>query len=133
MIMDILGSELIWEILKHTKSWLSNLGRASKLRKEQSVKALRGVIKASRETAVYIRQLQETGKQNHDTELHLALSWTDLAFELQDIGITKLAKRCQIKGKHWANPSQYDEDFLQKADVSLDRMEKMANEILLKT
>lgn len=133
MVMDILGSELIWEILKHTKSWLSNLGRASKLRKEQSTKALRGVIKASRETAVYIRQLQETGIQNHDIETRLALSWTELGFELQDIGITKLAKRCQIKGKHWANPSQYDADFLQKADVSLDRMETMANEILLKT
>ena len=63
----------------------------------------------------------------------LALSWTYLSFELQDIGITKLAKRCQIKGKQWANPNQYDEDFLQKADVSLERMEKMANEILLKT
>ena len=109
--MDILGSELIWEILKHTKSWLSNLGRASTLRKAQSVKAPRGVIKASRETAVYIRQLQETGKQNHETEARLALIWTDLGFELQDIGITKLAKRCQIKGKHWANPSQYDDDF----------------------
>ena len=131
--MDILGSELIWEILKHTKSWLSNLGRASKLRKEQSVKALRGVIKASRETAVYIRQLQETGIQKHEIETRLALSWTDLGFELQDIGITKLAKRCQIKGKQWANPNQYDEDFLQKADISLERMEKMANEIFLQT
>lgn len=130
--MDILGSELIWEIFKHTKSWLSNLGRASGLRKKQSVKALRGVIKASRETAVYVRQLQETGIQNHETEARLALSWTDLGFELQDIGITKLAKRCQIKGKHWANPNQYDDDFLQKADVSLERMEKMAHEILLK-
>lgn len=130
--MDILGSELIWEILKHTKSWLSNLGRASGLRKKQSVKALRGVIKASRETAVYVRQLQETGIQNHETEARLALSWTDLGFELQDIGITKLAKRCQIKGKHWADPNQYDDDFLQKADVSLERMEKMAHEILLK-
>lgn len=130
--MDILGSDLIWEILKHTKSWLSNLSRADKVRKQQSVKALRGVIKASRETAVYIRQLKDTGKQNHEIEMRLAISWTDLGFELQDIGITKLAKRCQIKGSLWANPNQYDEDFLQKADVSLERMEKMANEILVK-
>lgn len=30
------------------------------------------------------------------------------------------------------NPDHYDDDFLKKADVSLDRMEKLANEILLR-
>jgi hypothetical protein len=53
-----------------------------------------------------------------------------LGYALQDIGIEKLAKRCQITGKHWANPSHYDDEFLKKADVSLERMEKLANEIL---
>lgn len=128
--MDIITSKILWEILKHAKSWLMNLDRASDKRKEQSVRAVRNVITASRETAVYIRSMKETGNRNHDTEAHLAILWTELSFALQDIGITKLAKRCQIKGMHWANPHHYDQDFLQKADIGLERMEKLANEIL---
>ncbi|MGB7816959.1 MAG: hypothetical protein WBL28_11490 [Methylotenera sp.] len=128
--MDILGSVSIWEILKHVRSWLANLDRAGKERKQQSIRALREVVIASRETAVYIRQMQDKGSRNHETEAHLSVLWTALGFELQDIGIDKLAKRCQIKGKEWANPYHYDDDFLKKADVSLERMEKLANEIL---
>ncbi len=129
--MEILTSGLIWDLLKNIKSWLTNLNRASKERKEQSIKALRNVITASRETAVYIRQMNDTGNRSHETEAHLALLWTELGFALEDIGIAKLAKRCQIKGKEWADPGHYDKDFIQKADVSLDRMEKLANEILV--
>jgi hypothetical protein len=128
--MDILGSVSIWEILRHVRSWLANLDRAGKERKQQSIRALREVVIASRETAVYIRQMQDTDGRNHDTEAHLSVLWTALGFELQDIGIDKLAKRCQIKGKEWASPDHYDDDFLKKADVSLERMEKLANEIL---
>ena len=129
--MEPITSGLLWEILKHASSWLANLGRASKGRKEQSIRALRDVITASRETAVYIRQLKEAGNRSHDTETHLSVLWTELGFALQDIGINKLAKRCQIKGKHWAKPDHYNQDFLEKADISLDRMEKLANEILV--
>lgn len=129
--MEILSTKLLWEILKHAKSWLTNLDRASNDRKAQSVKAVRKVITASRETAVYIRSIKDTGQPNHETEARLSVLWTELGFELQDIGIHKLAKRCQIRGKHWADPHHYDQDFLQKADISLETMEKLANEILI--
>lgn len=129
--MDPITPNLLWETLKHVRSWLANLDRASKERKGQSVRAVRDVITASRETAVYIRRMKDTGTRNHDTEAHLAVLWTELGFALEDIGIHKLAKRCQINGKHWAEPNHYDQDFLQKADVSLDRMERLANEILV--
>jgi hypothetical protein len=129
--MDIITSEILWEILKHAKSWLANLVRASDKRKEQSVRAVRDVIIASRETAVYMRSIKETGNRNHETEARLSTLWTELGFALQDIGILKLAKRCEIRGKLWANPTQYDQDFLEKADVSLESMEKLANQILV--
>jgi len=129
--MDIVTSKILWDILKHAKSWLTNLDRASDERKEQSVRAVRNVITASRETGVYIRSMKDTGNRNHDTEANLSVLWTELSFSLQDLGINKLAKRCQIKGMHWANPNHYDQDFLQKADISLESMEKLANEILV--
>ncbi len=128
--MEGITTGLLWDVFKHVRSWLANLDRASESRKQQSIKALRDVVTASRETAVYLRQIKDTGKSNHQTEAHLSVLWTELGFALEDLQINKLAKRCQIKGKHWSNPKHYNEDFLIKADVSLERMEQLARQIL---
>jgi len=106
------------------------LRRAKGERKRQSIYALRNVILSSRETAVYIRQLNETGRRDHSVERRLSVLWTDLGFALSDLGLNKLAKRCNIKGKHWSDPTHYDQEFLDKADVKLDRMERLASELL---
>jgi len=129
--MTNISASLLWDIFKHVRSWLANLNRASEDRKQQSIKALRNIISASRETAVYIRQMNDSGLRDHATEKRLSLLWTELSFSLDDLGISALAKRCNIKGKQWANPDHYDADFINKADVSLDRMERLAQEILL--
>jgi len=125
-----IGPALLWDIFKHVRSWLTNLSRAGEARKTESVKALREVITAARETAVYVRQMQDSGKRDHDAERHLAVLWTRLGFALRDLGIEKLAKRCQITGKDWAKPGHYAPDFLDKADISLERMETLATQIL---
>ncbi|OUR73640.1 hypothetical protein A9Q78_02915 [Methylophaga sp. 41_12_T18] len=129
--MANLSAGLLWEIFKHVRSWLTNLNRASDARKQQSIAALRRLISASRETAVYIRQMNDTQQRDHAIETRLSLLWTELGFALEDLGINKLAKRCNINGKQWANPDHYDADFIKKADVSLERMEQMAHFILL--
>lgn len=128
--MENISAGLLWEIFKHARSWLANLRRAGEDRKRQSVQALRRIVTAARETAVYMRQLEETGRRNHATETRLSVVWTELGFELEDLGIENLAGRCQIRGKQWSNPDEYDREFLRKADVSLDRMEQSALEIL---
>lgn len=128
--MDILSTKVLGELFNHGAKWLSNLRRANNERKQASIQALRKVITSSRETAVYVRQLNDNGNRDHNTERHLSLLWTELGFALEDIGIQKLAKRCQIKGKHWSNPEHYDKDFLDKADISLEKMEKIAREVL---
>jgi hypothetical protein len=128
--MDKISASLLWDIFKHVRSWLANLHRAGQDRQQQSIRALRDVITAARETAVYIRQMKDTGQRDHGIEARLSVLWTELGFSLQDLGISKLAKRCQINGKHWSNPEHYDEDFLARADVSLERMENLANQIL---
>ena len=45
--MAEIGAGLLWELLKHARSWLANLNRASEERQRQSVEALRGIITAS--------------------------------------------------------------------------------------
>ena len=129
--MDNISAELLWDIFKHIRSWLANLNRASDERKRESVAALRGIITASRETAVYIRQMKDTGTHNYNTENHLSLLWTELGFALDDLKLDKLARRCNIKGKNWANPEHYDENFIKKADISLERMEQLARVMLI--
>lgn len=129
-MMENISAKLLWSIFKHVRSWLANLQRAGDDRKQQSITALRNIIKAARETAVYIRFLNENGIRDRQTESRLAVLWTELGFALEDLGIDKLAKRCQITGKHWAEPEHYDEEFIKKADISLERMEQLARQIL---
>ena len=128
--MDLITGNNLWALVKHLKQWLVNLNRAGDERKARSVRALRAVIIAARHTSAYVRQLQDTGKQVHETEGQLAIKWTELGFELQDLGLTKLAKRCEIKGRYWADPAQFDEGFLRKADVGLERMEQLAKQMV---
>jgi len=120
----------LWELIKHLGQWLSNLNRAGEKRKQESIEALRAVILAARDTTVYVRQINDTGMQDHHEETRLALMWTQLSFRLSDLGLSKLAKRCDIKGRYWSNPNQFDADFLNKADISLVKMEALARQMV---
>ena len=129
-MIEVVTAISLWELVKHTGSWVVNLKRAKDSRKKESVKALRKVVIAARKTSVYMRQLKDTGQRSHQVESDLSILWTELGYELDDLGISKLAKRCRIKGKHWENPGESDIEYLEKADVGLEKMEKLANEVL---
>jgi len=113
-------------LLSHLKRWLSNLSRAGEARKQASKQALRDVIKAVRETTVYLRSQREGGEKSLDRERQLSLLWTELSFQLEDLGLHKLAKRCHITGQYWADPESLDKEFLQKAGVRLTDIERLA-------
>ncbi len=129
-MIEVVTAISLWELVKHTGSWITNLKRAKDARKIESIAALRKVVVVSRKTAVYMRQLDETGQKSHQMESELSMLWTELGFKLKDLGIDKLEKRCRIKGKHWEDPKKMDKDFLKKADIGLTRMEQLANEVL---
>lgn len=120
-------SQKTWETLfSHLIKWLSNLRRAKEQRKKDSIDALRDVIKVVRRTTIYMRSVREEGRRSTEEEQALSLLWTDLGFKLQDLGLHKLAKRCEIRGAQWADPGRYDEDFMGKADASLESIERLA-------
>lgn len=129
-MIDVLSPAALWDLIKNAISWLVNLRRASQSRQEMSIDALRKVVIAARQTAVYIRQLNDTNKRHYKTEAKLAKLWTELSFALDDLKVHALAKRCLINGKQWADPTSMSEEFLTKADVGLDRVEKLANQML---
>ena len=128
--MAVLTDISLWELIRHLKRWLTNLRRAGEARRSQSIDALRAVIVAARQTQTYVRQLGNQGKADHDREAALSETWTELGFRLQDLGLRQLAKRCDIKGRYWADPEQFDPDFLNKADVGLSRMEQLARQMV---
>jgi len=113
-------------LLTHIVRWLANLGRANDERKKASVSAVRDVILVARRTATYLRHVEQTGQQDVKQEQDLAERWTKLGFSMQDLGLSKLAKRCDIRGRAWADPTQFTPEFLEKADVSLGSIERLA-------
>lgn len=128
--MDLISDRLLWELFRHLRTWLANLHRASKARKRESIDALRAVVFAARHTRVYLRRLQDTATQDHAEEARLADMWTELGFRLTDLGLTRLARRCDISGRYWSDPAEFDDDFIEKADIRLDRMEYLAWQLI---
>lgn len=110
--------------------YLANLARAGKKRREESRRALQGVIRATRQTRVYARQLEASGKRDFSREEKLSATWTDLSFELRSLGVSALAKRCDIAGGYWSDPENFSDDFLDKARVRLQDLELEAKTLL---
>lgn len=117
------------ELLTHALRWLANLRRAKAARIRASREALQQVVLAARETAVYVRQ-REQGIVDHKRETELTRRWTALGFQLQSLGLCKLAKRCDISGRYWANPEFQSATFIEQADIKLERMELLARQLL---
>lgn len=121
--LEITAADLI-SLLTHVKRWISNLSRAGKDRKAESRKALRSVILAVRETEIYIRHIKDGGGKSIKTERELSLRWTELSFELEDIGLNKLANRCRVTGKYWADPKKFSTSFLDSLADKLNQIEQ---------
>ena len=128
--MALITDISLWALIRHLGTWLNNLRRAGDARKRQSIKALRRVITAARTTRAYLRKLNDTARQDHAQEAKLAEKWTRLGFELKDLNLGALAKRCDITGRYWADPAQFEPEFLDKADVGLARMEQLARQMV---
>ena len=95
--------------------------------------ALRKVVLAVRETQLYLRRVSEKRRNSLRREERLALLWTNLSLELQDLGLAKLAKRCRITGQYWADPGQFTPEFLESAGTRLPEIEKAAQLLLKQT
>ncbi|MEM7565561.1 MAG: hypothetical protein AAF353_21415, partial [Pseudomonadota bacterium] len=94
------------------------------------IDALRSVVKAARQTRTYVRYLDDHGTQNHHKEAELSELWTALGFRLEDLGLSALAKRCDISGRYWSDPQQFEPGFLKRADIGLARMEKLSRNLI---
>lgn len=117
-------------LLANLGRYLANLARAGERRREQSRQALQRVVRATRQTRVYVRQLDASGKRDFGKEEQLSATWTDLSFELRKLGVSALAKRCDIAGGYWSDPEQFSQGFLEKARARLQDLELEAKSLL---
>ncbi|KJY69991.1 hypothetical protein TW78_17230 [Vibrio coralliilyticus] len=129
-MIELVTSVSLWELVKHAGTWVSNLKRAKQSRKLESTAALRKVVISSRKTAIYIRKQKQNPIRDIDAEGELSLLWTELSFELKDLKLDKLSERCFIKGKQWENPELADLLLLDKSDHSLEKIERIATQLL---
>jgi len=120
------------ELLANLGRYLANLARAGAKRKAESVKALQGVIRATRQTKVYLRALDDHGKRDYKKEERLTDTWTKLSFELRKLGVKALAKRCDVAGGYWADPDKVSIEFLKQARARLQDLELEARTLLAK-
>lgn len=121
---------VLWEFTKHLFSWVRNLKNANRERKIQSIKALRKVILAIRNTSNYLAQVTDFAYKDFSKEYELSLLWTELGFELKDLGITELASKCYMKGKYWSDVRKYEIEYQDKTDLKLNTIEELAEKIL---
>ena len=119
-------------LLANLGRYLANLARAGAKRKEESRKALEGVIRATRQTKIYLRALNDHGKRDYKKEERLADTWTKLSFELRKLDVKALAKRCDIAGGYWSDPDKFTIEFLKKARARLQDLELEARTLLAK-
>ena len=119
-------------LLANLGRYLANLARAGARRKEESQKALQSVIRATRQTQVYLRALNDKGKRDYKKEERLADTWTKLSFELHKLDVKALAKRCDIAGGYWSDPDKVSIEFLKKARARLKDLELEARTLLAK-
>ncbi len=119
-------------LLANLGRYLANLARAGAKRREESRRALEGVIRATRQTKVYLRALDDHGKRDYQKEERLADTWTKLSFELRKLDVKALAKRCDIAGGYWSDPDKFSVSFLKKAKARLQDLELEARTLLAK-
>ena len=118
-------------VVTHLGQWLRNLRKAGQERQQQSLRAIDKVIPALRMTEAYARGVK-AGVSNPSTEGQLAARWTELALELEALGLKSLAKKCDVTGRYWANPGQFPPGFLEQADIGLEAVERLARDLKAK-
>lgn len=127
--MDLLTAPTLRELLGHLGRWLGALRGAGEARRLASRRALQQVVLAVRETSVHGPALA-AGTLDPASQVQLTRLWTELSFTLDELKLTKLAKRCRLLGQQWADPAHTDAALLAAAGARLAEIERQARALL---
>ena len=130
MILETITAITAKEVAGHVVKWLVNLKRAGEERQQQSLSALSKVVSLARKTMAYSRGLK-AGKQDFNAEADIAAIWSDLSFELTQLKLHVLAKKCDLMSRYWADPEQFSPSFLAEADISFETVERLVRDLIM--
>jgi hypothetical protein len=91
--------------------------------------ALGPLYDALNETQIYIAELHRGDKPNREKEADLSRRWRLASRKLRPID-RKLAEICFHKGTYWINPEEWSQDDIQKANIGINKVCKLAKEML---
>jgi hypothetical protein len=115
-------------LARYLIQWLRGLSQASEARKRECLNALESVLAATRRTQRYLEERNQ-GRIDPHTEGELAVMWTELGFQLEALGVKKLAKRCDVKGVYWSNRQKHPNQWWEQADIGLEAVARLARQI----
>ena len=119
---------------------LGRIGSAMKYRrarreKEQALRevAVYSLMRAVNLTKAYLADRRAvSGHRDRREEAELVTAWELAGRDMHKVGgrARNVAARCFRKGRFWADPDSWSLQDIEKADISLDRLESQLNATL---
>lgn len=113
----ISASEL-FNVFGTVLDWLKTATNYRQTRDDRCDAALLAVYAAACETKSYVATLKTRRRQDQDRERQLSELWYKAAVKIRRIN-PDLARRCLLKSDYWADPTEWSEDKINEARISL--------------
>jgi len=120
--------------------WFGLLRSEQHDRGELEHRAIKSLYTALNETLLYLRRIanphlarthKERQRFSRDIEAEERLSrlWFDASVELRELD-GDLARKCMLKGQFWANRDSWTQQEIERANISLSKLLKEAEDLL---
>lgn len=116
-------------VFQHIISWLKLANDEKQKDREDYKKALLSVYLAANETKLYVATLKRRKKADIKRQAELSRLWTQAAVEIRELDAA-LAQKCLLRGDYWADPTEWTQEELESARISLKEIFERSRELL---
>lgn len=109
--------------------WLKSAREDRVQDEERHRRALLSVYLAANETKAYLATMKRRKHPDRDRERTLSRLWSEAAVDLRKVD-PDLARRCLLSGDYWADPTEWSEEALEEARITLRELYDRARALL---
>lgn len=117
------------QLFHNVIGWLKSARDAQVQDEAHYRRALLSVYLAANETKAYLATMKRRKSPDRERERNLSRLWSEAAVELRKLE-PDLARRCLLTGDYWADPTEWSEQALQEARITLKEVYERARELL---